>query len=74
MCPAVRVSAAIGRCNFSKSIGVGGGGAEGEKCSWYHQNPPQIGFIFRSEPFSCHHWGGGGGAPKAPKELPKVGR
>ena len=34
-----------------------GGGAEGEKCSRYHQNSDEIGFLLRFDPFSCHHWG-----------------
>ena len=25
----------------------------------YHQNPAEIGFLFRFDPFSCHHWGAG---------------
>ena len=44
-------------CNFSKSIK--GEGAEDEKCSRYHQNPDEIIFLFRIDPISYHHWGGG---------------
>ena len=35
------------------------GGPEYEKCSRYHQNPIEIGFVFRFDPI-----GGGGGPPK----------
>ena len=40
-------------CSFPKSIG----GSEDEKCSMYNQNPDEIGFIFRFDPFSYHYWG-----------------
>ena len=33
--------------------------ADGEKCSRYHQNSDEIGFLFRFGPFSCHHWWAG---------------
>ena len=41
------------RCNFSKSTGS----SKGEKCSRYHRNPDETDFLFRSDPFSYHHWG-----------------
>ena len=50
------LSLAIDVPNFSKSIG-GGRGPEDEKCSKCQQNPDKIGFFFRFDPFSCHHWG-----------------
>ena len=45
----------LGYCNVSKSIG--GGGAEGEKCSGYHQNLAKIRFLFRFDSLFCHHCG-----------------
>ena len=51
--------------NISKGVGMsriditfqtdGGGGAEGAKCSRYHQNPDEIIFLFRRYPISYHH-------------------
>ena len=52
----------------------GGGDSEDEKCSKYHQNPDEIGFLFRCDPLflpllgdrpimgdggSAQHWGVG---------------
>ena len=41
---------------------------EGEKCSRYHQNNAENGFLFRFEPFSCHH--GESGPPRHIKLRP----
>ena len=32
-------------------------GAEEEKCSRCRQNPAEMGFLFKFDPLSCHHWG-----------------
>ena len=34
-------------------------GADGEKCSKYHQNSAKFGLLFRFDSFSCYHWGPG---------------
>ena len=49
---AARSCKAIG-ITFSKRLGS----PKGEKSSTYHQNPDEIGFLFRVDPFSYHYLG-----------------
>ena len=62
--------------NFSNRLGAKNilGGSEDVKCSRYHQNLSDFGFLFRFGQFSHHCWGSsvqheGGGGSGPPKEI-----